>query len=87
MLKLSYGLEYSGCKNVEEALRYVRKFENTQMNRIKNGLFFRPKKMLDLACRDAEDVVRAMKRYEGVGAENWNCFGDNWEVNSGRTHA
>lgn len=81
MIKLSYNLEYLGAKNIEEALRFVKKFRAGQAKRIRDGFFIKPRKALFLACMDAEDVLQSMKRYEGVGEENWNCFGNEWKVN------
>jgi hypothetical protein len=76
MLKLSYNLEYLGTTKIDKCLEYVKSFEAKQSKRIKNGLFFKPKKMLELACRDAEDVLHGMKRWDGVspGREE---FGNN----------
>lgn len=80
MLKLSYNLEYLGAKTAVEALEYLNKFENNQSKRVKNGVMIKPKKMLELACKDARDVLQGMKRWDGVGIENWNCFGMDWKV-------
>lgn len=80
MLKLSYNLEYLGAKDVNEALGYVQKFRDTQGRRIRDGFFIKPRKALFLACVDAQDVLQSMKRYEGVGEENWNCFDEEWKV-------
>lgn len=84
MLKLSYNLEYLGAKNAIQALAYVDQFEKTQSKRIKNGLVVKRKNMLLLACRDARDVLQGMKRWDGCGEENWNCFGNEWTVQFGR---
>lgn len=77
MLKLCYNLEYLGSKDVQEALNYVKSFEKKQSKRIKNGVFVKPKKMLELACKDATDVLHGMKRWDGVEE---NLFDNNWAV-------
>lgn len=73
MLKLSYNLEYLGTTEIDECLEYVKSFEAKQSKRIKNGLFFKPKKMLGLVCRDAEDVLQGMRRWDGR-SRKLECF-------------
>lgn len=73
MLKLSYNLEYLGTTEIDKCLEYVKQFRFKQSNRASNGFFIKPKRMLELACRDAEDVLHGMKRWDGVSPE-WTEF-------------
>ena len=64
--KLRYHVIHLSDRSVDNALGYVDAFEYTQSKRIKNGVFVKPKKMLALACKDVRDVVKSMRRFEGV---------------------
>lgn len=66
MLKLSYNLEHLGTKDITKAMEYVEEFEFRQGSRVKNGFFIKPRKALSLACQDARDVLKSMKRWDGV---------------------
>ncbi len=79
MLKLSYNLEYLGNPEVDKALAYVKSFEFRQSKRIRNGFFYKPKRMLALACEDARDVLEGMRRWDGVGVEGWDFWIDEGE--------
>jgi hypothetical protein len=84
MKMLGYNLAYLGAKDVDQAIQFVKSFETEQTNRIKNGFFTKPKKMVELVCRDAVDVLEGMQRWDGVGVEKWDFWGEKPEVKFGR---
>ena len=80
-MKLSYHLQYLCDSKVASALDYVNDFETKQTNRIKDGLFVKPRKALYLACADARDVLEGMRRWDGVEVEKWDFWGNEPKVN------
>lgn len=84
IMKLNYHIKYLQNKEIDKAMEYVNDFEDKQTKRIKDGMFVRPRNMVKLACKDARDVLQAMKRWEGLGVENWVSMWDKPEVNLGR---
>jgi hypothetical protein len=68
--KITYKIMGLACINYKNATdllpQYIEDFLRRESRQVKNGLFTRPKEMLYLACRDANDVVNSMRRWDGV---------------------
>jgi hypothetical protein len=67
--KLSYHIKHLNRNNLTKAMEYVKAFECKEANRIQNGFWVRPRKVLFLACQDVKDVLKSMERWEGTGYE------------------
>ncbi len=85
--KLSYHIQHLETNDIDKALAYVDRFKSKQVSLVDNSFFVKPKNMLSLACEDAKDVLKGMRRYDGVEVESWDFWVGYKEVNLGRVSA